>query len=84
MIPIVDMSISSGTAAAKLSRLVVPNRTGVNIITTADSKNNGTKLCRRFIFAICHICNEFCDFSEAIDFSPPFLLIYNHGDKYKN
>ena len=74
----IEMNISRGTAAALLSRSVIPNRIGVNIIMMAESKSNGKKLCHRFTLAICQTCTLPFDFSVTTKFSPPFLLIYDY------
>lgn len=79
----IEINISSGTAAALLSRLVVPNKTGVSNIRTNESKSNGVKLCRRFTFAICQTCNVYFDFSIAAKSAPPFLFINNYRSNNK-
>lgn len=74
----IEMNISRGTAAALLSRPVIPNRIGVSIIMMVESNSNGKKLCRRFTLAICQTCIVPFDFSVTTKFSPPFLLIYDY------
>lgn len=79
----IEMSISSGTAAALLSKFVIPNKTGVSIIIMTDNKSKGKKLCRRFTFAICQTCNVCFDFFISTQFAPPFLFINNYRGNNK-